>query len=592
MLRSGVFWKLYAGYVTLVLASALAVGILVSRKMESESLAEVRRSLTRQAVLLREITFPSTAGAGTTGLQQRVQDLGRDLGTRLTVVTPDGTVIADSHEEPGRMDNHANRSEIETARSRGAGEATRASATMRADMMYLAMGVLEDDELVGFVRTALPLEEVYKRLERIRTVVALGAAVGVLVALLLGFFMARHFSGPLASMTDVAESMAAGNYDLEVDVRQHDEVGRLAEALNRMARSSRERMETIATDKNELSAILAGMVEGVVAVDKDRTLVHVNAAAATILGLDPEAATGSRLEDAVDIPNVADALLSVLDSPGAVDQHARSTFEVGQAKVEMQASPLRDLEGRVAGAVAVLHDVTELHRLETVRQDFVANASHELKTPITAIRGLVETLIDDQDMPADSHERFLAKIRDQSLRLSSVVTDLLTLSRLESGEGLAESVPVDLRDILVRAERALAPVSDRKRIAVETVLPESPVEIDGDEEALAQMANNLLDNALKYTPEGGNVWLRLTRDQGQAVLEVEDTGVGIEPEHQERVFERFYRVDKARSRQLGGTGLGLSIVKRTALAYGGSVSLESRPGEGTAFRVLLPVQPC
>ena len=243
------------------------------------------------------------------------------------------------------------------------------------------------------------------------------------------------------------------------------------------------------------------------------------------------------------------------------------------------------------GAVVVLHDVSRLERLETVRRDFVANASHELKTPITAIRGLVETLIDDKEIAPETQERFLTKIRDQSGRLSAIVTDLLTLSRLEAESGDSRYTPLDLREPVLASAQALTPAAEEKGIVLETQLPDVRVEVAGDNEALGQVVTNLLDNALKYTPKGGKVWVRLTSQSGNAVLEVQDTGIGIEPRDRERIFERFYRVDKARSRELGGTGLGLSIVKHIVLAHNGKVSVDSTPGTGSTFRVSLPLAP-
>jgi two-component system phosphate regulon sensor histidine kinase PhoR len=257
--------------------------------------------------------------------------------------------------------------------------------------------------------------------------------------------------------------------------------------------------------------------------------------------------------------------------------------------VEMHASPLRDGDGHLVGAVVVLHDITELGRLEAVRRDFIGNVSHELKTPITAIRGLVETMIDDREMDQEIRDRFLGRISEQPQRLSTLVTDLLALSRLESEGAPLERSLVDLRDVVATAARGLLSSAEELGVVVEVESPDSPLYIRGDEEILRQVASNLLDNALKYTPAGGRVWLRLHEDRALAVLEVEDTGIGIEPEHQARLFERFYRVDKARSRELGGTGLGLSIVKHVALVHGGDVSVESAPGRGSTFRVTIPL---
>jgi len=342
-------------------------------------------------------------------------------------------------------------------------------------MMYLALPVRSNGQLVGYVRTALPLSVIDERISQLRAIIAVGAGSAVLVALLLGLVFARRFSAPLTAMTSVAEAMAQGDYDQKLSITRSDEIGKLAGALNQMAESARDRM-------------------------------------------------------------------------------------------------------------------SELHRLEQIRRDFVANVSHELKTPIAAVRGLVETVIDDRKMTDEDRERFLAKIRNQSMRLSSIVTDLLTLSQLESGNGMLETGLLDLCEVVRSTVTSLAQTAEARNIRVEVRLPEDPVRLLGDEDALSQVISNLLDNALKYSPRDAAVWIRLRKENGKAVIEIQDRGVGIEPRDRDRIFERFYRVDKARSRELGGTGLGLSIVKHIVLAHGGAVDVESSPGAGSTFRVLLPVE--
>ncbi len=236
-----------------------------------------------------------------------------------------------------------------------------------------------------------------------------------------------------------------------------------------------------------------------------------------------------------------------------------------------------------------IRDIDRSRRLEIVRRDFVANVSHELKTPVTAIRGLVETIIDDPDMPETTKYRFLGKIKGQCSRLSTLVTDLLALSRLESQDQTSCNEKIDLRDSIHESVHALTLSGEEKLITLRTDIPKNAVQICGDEEALRQAIDNLLDNAVKYTPAGGNIWVRLLTNQSQAIIEVKDTGIGIDRQAQPRIFERFFRVDRARSRALGGTGLGLSIVKHVALSHNGSVDVESVLGKGSTFRISLPL---
>jgi len=591
VLRSPFLWKLYAGYAVLILTCCAIIGILVGRKLGEETRQQIRASLEARAVLLRKPARVNLAGPPEPSFQALVRAVGGETGTRITVIRADGTVIADSAEDPGGMDNHADRPEVRAAHLEGTGEATRFSNTLGRRMMYVALAVRDGDRQVGTIRTALPLLALDRRLAHIRATIALAAAVSALVALVLGILLTRHFIKPLSSMTLVADAMSRGDYDRRLSTMRKDEIGRLAHAFNRMAQSCSERTETIATDRNKFSAILAGMAEGVVAVNPEERVVHLNRAAGRLLGISSEESLGKPVWEVTRVREVSEILGQALGE-GRDTQRSLQLSAPGKERIiEVHASPLRDGQGRISGAVAVLHDVSELHRLEQVRSEFVANASHELKTPITAIRGLVETLIEDGSLPADKRTRFLQKIKDQSLRLSSIVTDLLALSRLESKESELARESFDLRQVLQGVVKQFRPTAEDRGIELKIQVPAAAAPHLGDREALGQLVGNLLDNALKYTPAGGEVWIRLRRQGGETTIEVQDTGIGIEPQDQERIFERFYRVDKARSRELGGTGLGLSIVKHIARAQGGYVTVDSVPGAGSTFRVFLPARP-
>lgn len=589
ILRSRFLWKLYAGYSALILISSAFVGILISQRVERDALKEIRQSLEARAILLKEPAARFLTKFPDSSFQDRIRALGTEIGTRLTVIKADGMVIADSNENPSGMDNHADRPEILAARSHGIGIATRFSNTLGTRMMYFSLSVRSRDRLVGYVRTSLPLSAVDRHLNHLRMAIAMGAGLSAMVALFLGLFFTHHFVKPLASMTTVAEAMSRGDYDKRLPETRRDEIGKLAQALNRMAESCRERTDTINADRNKLSAILSGMAEGVVAVSQDERVMHLNEAAGKLLGASPEESLGKPVWQVTRIREVSEILGAALRDETETQINLQLAARSKDQFIEMHASPLHDGQGNLVGAVAVLQDVSELQRLEVVRRVFVANASHELKTPITAIRGLVETLIDDKELAYSKRERFLGKIKNQSMRLSSIVTDLLTLSRLESESSEPEGIPFDLREVVLASAKAFVPTGEEKGIAVEIQVPDTPIEVMGDEEALYQVVNNLLDNALKYTPKGGSVRTCLKLQGNDAVIEVQDTGIGIEPKDRDRIFERFYRVDKARSRELGGTGLGLSIVKHIAIVHGGRVTVDSVPETGSTFRVFLPL---
>lgn len=591
MLRSRFLWKLYAGFVALVLLTTMVVGFLVNRDVEKASLHEIEASLRNKATLLRHIAKPSLKTGPFSNFEKEITDLGYETRTRLTVIREGGVVIADSQEEMERMDNHGNRPEIVSAKAHGVGISTRFSRTLNEHMMYLALPVKEENKLTGFVRVSIPTTAVYKRLSRLHMIVGLGAAIAAGLALILGFFFARRITRPLTSMTDAVKSIAQGDYDKKIFVRSNDEIGSLATAYNHMADQLRDRIETITADRAKTLAILANMVEGVIAVDMDEKIVHMNRAAGEILQASLKDTVGKRVWEVTRVTDVCSTLTDAMKDRKSRTSEITILDQQKEQVIEMRASPLNNADGEVTGALVVLHDVSELRRLETVRRDFVANVSHELKTPLTAIKGLVETLIDDKEMNPDTHSRFLGKIKTQSDRLSALVTDLLTLSRLDSGMELLKKERMDLRKPVNQALQTLLPAAKARDVSFVLQLPEKRIVILGDKEALAQIVTNLVDNAIKYSPDGLSIQVSLFEEEEKekAVLEVRDQGAGIEPAHQERIFERFYRMDRDRSRELGGTGLGLSIVKRLTLALGGEVSLESHPGEGSVFRVVLPL---
>ena len=473
MLRSHLLWKVYVRYTVLVIVAITVAGSLVTRKIEENSINNIQRSLYSESVLLRSLIIDIFKNVDEVNflesrLQKHLQLLNQKLDTRVTVIRKNGVVIADSEEDPANMENHGSRPEVLAATSGEYGVATRFSSTLGMKMMYLALPVQLEGQLVGYVRTSLPLLLVEKRVKQSQSSIAFGVVFVIVTALLLGLFFLRKLSVRLTEMTTVAESMAQGNYDQNIAISRSDEIGKLASALNQLAKSA------------------------------------------------------------------------------------------------------RDLEG--------------------IRRDFIANVSHELKTPITAVRGLIETIIEDEEMSDASQERFLAKIQDQSIRLSSIVADLLELSQLESGKGILEKESFNLNEVINSTVISLMQVAESSNIRVGVKLPEDPLILFGDKNSLFQVIRNLLENALKYSPKDAAVRICLYQENEKAVIEVQDWGIGIKQQDQDRIFQRFYRVDKARSRELGGTGLGLSIVKHIVLAHSGEISVESDFGLGSIFRVFLPIE--
>jgi two-component system phosphate regulon sensor histidine kinase PhoR len=587
--RPRFLWRLFGGSVLVVVLTAVILGLVFMRLITAEALRATERQLRDEAQLLKEVALPALRDWEGAGLQQAVQETGRSMQARLTVIRADGVVLADSEEDPLRMANHLSRPEVQQAGRQGWGQARRQSRTLGVEMMYCAVPVIAAGRTLGYARAAMPLTAIQHNLEYLRSLIVLWALGAVVAAAVVAFLIARHVSGPVAGMVRSMHMLAASGYGQDLGPLAVGELGELVRGFNRLSAELRQRIDAITSEHNQLEAILAGMVEGVIAVDSEERVVHLNHVAAQVFGVEPVQCLGRRIWELIRVPALNDTVGTTMRDAVTTRAEIRLTQQGQDTLLELHASPLRDAHGSLVGAVVVLHDVTELRRLETVRREFVANVSHELKTPLTAVHGLAETLLDDEEMPHDTQRRFLGKICGQSARLTALVGDLLTLSHIESEESALERVRLDLREPLQESAQALATAAEEHGLALELQLPAAPVAVLGDHEALRQIVGNLLDNAIKYTPAGGRVSLCLRSGNGRALIEVRDTGIGIEPQEQQRIFERFYRVDKARSRELGGTGLGLSIVKHLTLALDGQVSVESMPGRGSTFIVQLPL---
>ncbi|VAX22488.1 Phosphate regulon sensor protein PhoR (SphS) [hydrothermal vent metagenome] len=588
MFSSRLIWKIYASYAAVILLSSALLGGLVTNWMKQDSIFDVRNKLQSQAYMLKVIAEGAAEFNGQS-LQKHITELGSKIESRFTLIDKDGAAIADSMENPAEMDNHGTRPEILAARSHGKGSSTRFSETLETKMMYFALPIYQNNNISGYARTSISLDKMDEKLSSLMGTVAMGAGIAVIAALILGYFMALHFTRPIESMTKVAEAMAQGKHDERLVEKRDDEIGKLARAFNKMASSLSERIATISGERNKLEAILAGMVEGVIAVGSDERIIHINKAACDITGVAQDDSIEKPLWETLNLQPLNTILENTLAGRSEVAEEIVLTGKKGNISIEVLAAPIFTAKGEISAVVIVLHDLTELYALERVRRDFIANVSHELKTPVTAIRALTETILDDENMTTEDQGRFLGKILKQAIRLSTLVSDVLTLARLESVKGVMDVANFDLRAIIHNIAHTVSSDCDSRAITLKYEAPDKPVVISGDKEAMLEAVGNLANNAIKYTPREGSVTLILKKADGKAVIEVKDTGIGIEPAHCSRIFERFYRVDKARSRELGGTGLGLSIVKHVALSHGGSVEVKSQPGLGSLFTITIPL---
>lgn len=525
------------------------------------------------------------AGAPDSALQRRVRDFVSSTGYRLTVIAVDGTVLADSErsfEQVLDMDNHLARPEVAGALARGEGRAVRRSSTTGRETAYAAR-LLPGPEgaSAAIARLGVPLDSVGSVRRQLGTVLGLSAIAAGGIVLLLSWWLTRQLFHPLAELIAVAHRMGEGDYGARFAVPEASEIATLGRALERIAAHAQRQLAAVEAERDHLSATVTSMSEGVLVTDRNGRARLVNPALRDMFGLPHDVETAAVL-DLARQPRLADLIATTLATrtAGSTDLEL---LEPAPRSLALFASPL----GGGEGAVVVARDVTEAERLNLMRKDFVANVSHELKTPLAAIRGFAETLIDGALEDPATARRFSERILEQCHRLGDLLDDLLTLSRLEGTEPFRAVERVELRELAAEAAELVAARAAAKSVTV-AVEPGPAVAVDGDADGLVRLLANLLDNGIKYNRAGGAVTVRIEEREGQASIEVRDTGIGIPTAHVARIFERFYRVDKGRAREEGGTGLGLAIVKHVAQAHQGRVEVESEPGAGSTFRVLLP----
>lgn len=588
MWRSRNFWWLFGSYGLLILTALAILGAVVEHRVERYFLRMIEEGLRTKAVLVREAVDGHDHDSPEK-LQKRMEALREEISVRITCIADDGTVLADSDRDPRKfaVENHADRPEVKSARAARFGVARgRRSATVDQEMMYVAHRIGSEGD-VAFVRVALPLDEVQARLAAIRSVVWTAAGLTAAAATLLAFLFARRSARPLQELTHGAERIAAGAYGYKVYAIGQDELGTLGRAFNHMSGRLAEQFTQLEEDRQQLRAVLSGMVEGVLALDAEQRILFTNDRAGKMLGFEPGPAVGRKLWEVLRQRSLQDVVRQALTN--AQPHSAELDWPgPGARHVSVHAAPLRGPAGR--GAVLVFHDTTELRRLERLRQEFVANVSHELKTPLSVIKACTETLIGGAVEDIEARGSFLQQVAEQAERLHALILDLISLARIESGEEVFEFEAVDLaaaaRDCVDR-QRPRAEAKGQTLVAEE---PDGAAEVLAwaDDDAVRHIIDNLVDNAVKYTPDGGRITIRWQAEGNQVRFEVVDTGIGIPERDLPRIFERFYRVDKARSRELGGTGLGLSIVKHLVQAMRGTVEAQSQLDKGSTFRVRLP----
>ncbi len=597
-------WKVAFGTLVAVACGLLIAGVMTVQSLEQRYLTQFGDELEAKIKLVEygfQPLFRTFSSHPTSSsLQETARDLGNRAAARVTLIAADGTVLADSavrDADLSAVENHKSRPEIQQALSTGQGQDIRPSHTTGERTMYRAI-LMQPSQGISplIVRVGLPMVVLDRELSELQQRLFLALGVAFLVALTLSVWLAHSITKPLSDIASAARQFSSGNQTFLVRTTAQDEVGLLASTLNHMADQLHTKIDELSEDRAQLLAVLTSMVEGVMVLDSRGHVLQINPALERMFGISRLEARGRPCAELFRHQQLTDLVTSILRS--RTHHQDEIVLPLSGRCLQIEASPAGGERENEASAVLVLHDITELRRLEKIRKDFVANVSHELRTPLTSIKGYVEALLDGAKDDPTASVKFLEIILKQSDRLNLILEDLLELSKIESGGISLKKESLELRSVIDRTLSTIKPIADKSRHRLVTVTDPSLPPVAGDEGRLVQVLTNLLDNAIKYTPEGGTITVgaKLAPLVGNAEppakaidLSVADTGIGIPEEDRPRVFERFYRVDKARSRELGGTGLGLAIVKHIVEGHGGQVWVEANYPQGSRFVVRLPI---
>lgn len=587
MPKRRLLWHLFPSYSLLVAAAALLLGWAAVHVLDSSLLDATRTDLLSRADFLDARLEPDIPD-DRTAFARLTRQVDQASGIRVTLLRADGAVDSDSRGRPEEFDTQRGRPELVAALAGHTEDAIRYNAGLDERVFYLAVPVLRHDQLFGVLYLSRPLGAADRAKARLQAWLLGSSALLAAIGIALAWYTAATISLPLIQLRGALDRFTQGQWGTRVTVPEAREPGELAEAFNRLADELQQKITVLIRHNNEQKAVLASMAEGVLAVDSQQRIISLNRASGRLLGLDQAQVQGRRLHEVVRNADLSRFVMGALENQEPIQA---DVLLLGERERVMQAhgSALHDLDGRPIGAVIVLNDVTDFRKLEMIRRDFVANVSHELKTPVTSIKGFVETLLDGaKEDPVDS-ERFLRIIAKQADRLHAIIEDLLALSKIEQSEDSEDLTlePAALKPLLDNALTTCQAVASDRQIDVKLEC-EPGLRVNANPLLLEQAVVNLLDNAIKYSEPQREVRVVAAASGNEVTISVIDHGPGIADEHLPRIFERFYRVDRARSRKLGGTGLGLAIVKHIAQAHHGQVTVTSTVGAGSTFVIRLP----
>ena len=579
-------WKLFFTYIIIIIICITFTGILAIISLRNFYINHLSSNLKSNATLVANILEDDLATNNLSQIKLKTKDLGKELEIRITIIDINGIVLGDSEKDPALMENHSDRPEIKEALQGKIGNRIRYSSTLEIDMLYIAIPIIKDDQTLGVARLSLPLIEVNKNISNLRKIIILATAISLVIASIVSLIISLTITRPLQEMTKVSQKISKGDFSKKLEINSQDEVGQLARTLNQMSEDLENKIKVISEDRDKMEVVLSSVIEGIAAIDKEGRIILFNHALENMIDCSSDRVLG-KFHWEIIRNNQLNELLKETLQKGQTLTREITLFSPQEKIFHASANPLTE-KNKVWGAVVVLNDITEIKKLEKMRSEFVANVSHELRTPLTSIQGFVETLKEGAINDPEKAQHFLKIVEKQSNRLNNLIEDLLHLSKIESQEILMNFQSVNLKELIDQVILEFKEkIEDRKHHIKVNIYPHLS-RLKVDPEQIKTVMRNLLDNAIKYTPDKGEISISALEREKDIYIEIADNGMGISAEHLPRIFERFYRVNKDRSRKLGGTGLGLAIVKHIIQAHQGTIGVESKPGKGSKFFFNLP----
>jgi two-component system, OmpR family, phosphate regulon sensor histidine kinase PhoR len=585
--------KIFFNIIIVLILGVVICGTLSARIVEKNLVNSIEESLIIESGLVRELVGESLIGG--IDMENNISKIKQTTNTRITIIDAKGNVIIDTEKDHFTMENHAGRPEVIAALSGDLGKSIRYSDTLKVDLMYIAQPIYKAGSVIGAVRLAKPLYEINALLYKLYFNILIAVMAGILIASLLGYRMAVNITKPIEEITYIASRIAKGDFSKRINIKDRNEIGILAGSINDMASKLNDTIMSLQDKNIKLESIMSSVVNGIIAIDSSERVLFINPVAQSLLNITEKDIVGKHLLQVVRNNSIDTYLKAILQDKKFFDNEI-IIDDPDERVLKFYTNPIKQTdESDIDGIIITLQDITELRKLERMRTEFVANVSHELKTPLTSIKGFVETLKMGDIEDKQDTERFLNIIEAEADRLYRLINDILSLSELEQKRVKTAKEEIKVEKTIREVISMLKSQGDKKNIELALDIKQGLNNLIGDTDMLKQMLINLVDNAIKYTPENGKVLVEAYNlsdetEMDKIVIKVKDNGIGIPEKHIPRLFERFYRVDKARSRRVGGTGLGLAIVKHIVILYNGEIEVESEVGKGTEFRIILPTK--